>query len=108
MTEKKTGNIIEFPKKSNKNQNTDWLAELSYDLNNLTISFDENGDVLNWDSEAFWDNLPQFGNESQLDELAELCFELQILVADNPESAQFIIKNMKKITENMKKRLTKS
>ena len=44
----------------------------------------------------------------QLDQLSDACFELQCLVEENPELAQFVTKNVKKLTENMRKRLTNS
>jgi hypothetical protein len=42
----------------------------------------------------------------QLDQLADACFELQCLVEENPELAQFVTKNLKNLTKNMQNRLT--
>ena len=44
--------------------------------------------------------------ERQLDDLSDACFDLQVLVADNPEVAQFVIAHLKKLTKSMEDRLT--
>ena len=44
--------------------------------------------------------------ERQLDYLSDICFDLQLLVAENPEVAQFVIAHIKKLTKSMEDRLT--
>ena len=44
----------------------------------------------------------------QLDQLSEACVELQCLVEENPELAQFVVQNIKKLTESMRERLQKN
>ena len=103
-------NIINFPDKSKKDQSKDWKVGPNYNLKDLKITVDD----LELDSskllqdEQFWkdffDSLPP--DNPQLDQLADVCFELQLLCEQQPETTQFVIKSLKKITENMRKRLT--
>ena len=44
--------------------------------------------------------------DRQLDELSDCCFDLQLLVANNPEIAQFVIAHIKKLIKSMEDRLT--
>jgi len=105
-------NIIDFPDRSKKNQTKDWTFGTNYQLTDFKITFED----LEMDAEKmlqneqFWkDVFDSFPPENpQIDQLADACFDLQMLVEKHPETAQFVCKSVKKITENMKKRLTQS
>lgn len=105
-------NIIEFPSKSVKNQTKDWTFGTNYQLTDFKITFDnlELDPEKILENEQFWKDLfDSFPPENpQLDQLADACFDLQMLCEKHPETLQFVIKSVKKITENMKKRLTQS
>lgn len=105
-------NIIQFPPKGKKDQTVTWPEGVTYNLKDFKITFED----LEMDpekvlqNEQFWkdffDKMPE--HDPQLDELADACFDLQILCENHPESIQFVLKSVKKITQNMKKRLTQS
>lgn len=94
-------NVIPFTPRETKQPETDPnCAEINYTftVDGMEFSFDANGlDMLISD---------MIVQDTQLDQLADACFDLQCLVEENPEIAQFVTKNIKKITESMKKRLT--
>lgn len=90
-------NIVEFkPKKT-----------VTEDCANVNYTFTVDGMEFSFSPEGL-DRLVEdmVVQDVQLDQLADACFELQCLVEENPELAQFVTKNVKKLTENMRKRLT--
>ena len=101
-------NIIVFPEK--KKNEKKGLYGPNYEIVDLKISFDdiELDPEKILQNEQFWKDLfDSFPPENpQIDQLADACFDLQMLVEKHPETAQFVLKSVKKITENMKKRLT--
>ena len=92
-------NIVEF-----KPKNT-----IQEDCANVNYTFTVDGMEFSFSPEGL-DRLVEdmVVQDIQLDQLADACFELQYLVEENPEIAQFVTKNIKKLTENMRKRLTGS
>ena len=91
-------NIIEFPTKPTFDEEkfiTEWFIQMD-DLPGVKVTEEEL-------QQLFAKEIPQ---DTQLDQLADACFDLQLLCDQHPELLQFVIKSIEKLTENMKKRLT--
>jgi hypothetical protein len=95
----KKDNVVEFKSKKDL-KNTDYhLDEINFNMEDLGISFSFSEEVM---ERIFSDVVMQ---DTQLNDLSNDIFELQILCEENPEIAQFVSAHVRKFTEFMKKKL---
>lgn len=95
-------NIIPFDKGKKPPKET----ENPYGVQTFTFNIDDTFFRLDKElmEKMFSDSLLQ---DVQLDQISDELFELQLLVEDNPEIAQFVCSHISKFTENMRQRLAK-
>jgi|SRR6056300_792725 len=100
MSQDDNNNVVEFKRPQKQTFEQD-----CYNLDNLTFSMEEFG--ISFTKEAldkiFEDMVVQ---DIQADQIAEACFDLQLLVEANPEIAQYVLAHLKKFTQSMQNRLT--
>jgi hypothetical protein len=96
-------NVIPFKPKAKETP----VESNSGNSSNLNYTFSVDGMEFSFSPEGL-DQLvsDMVVQDTQLDALADACFDLQCLVEEYPEIAQFVTKNVIKMTENMQKRLT--